>query len=668
MARGQLRERAEALRAQIRRNDYLYYVLDRPEISDAAYDRLYAELASLERAHPELVTSDSPTQRVAGVPLPSFPEVRHLAPMLSLESTTDLDELPRFAERTSRTAFVVEPKLDGLSVEVVYERGRLVRASTRGDGMRGEGVTENVKTIRSVPLRLDDSRRRVPELLAVRGEVVMHTRDFEALNARLVHEGKLPFANPRNAAAGSLRQLDPRVTARRRLDLVFYDVLAHRGGRLPSTDWELLGALGDWGLRTSAENRRVSGVDEVLEYHADMLRRREALPFEVDGVVIKLDELAARERLGATARHPRWALALKFAPRQALTRLEEIVVQVGRTGVLTPVAVLAPVAIGGVTVTRATLHNREELARKDLRVGDTVEVVRAGDVIPEIVARVPGARRRGRPFAMPDRCPACGAKTLRDGPFDRCPNGLACRAQLERTIEHFGSRDALDIRGLGAHAVGALVGTGRVRSVADVLALEEDDLVELERFATQSARNLARAIERAKYTELARFVYALGIPGVGLRTARVLERAFGTLDALMTARETALAAAVGPATAAEVAAFFRRAENRRVVEACVRHGLRLHGAPSVADGPLAGKSFVFTGTLASLPRHDAEERVRRLGGSAYASVSRSTDFVVAGADPGTKLDRARALGVRVLSEGDFLALVGQEHDARQSAP
>lgn len=668
MARDRLREKAEALRAAIRRHDYLYYVLDQPEISDAAYDRLYAELASLEQAHPELVMPDSPTQRMAGAPLPSFPEVRHLAPMLSLESTTDLEELKRFAERTSRTAFVVEPKLDGLSVEVVYERGRLVRASTRGDGTRGEGVTEDVKTIRSVPLRLDDGRRRVPELLAVRGEVVMHTRDFEALNARLVREGKPPFANPRNAAAGSLRQLDPRVTARRRLDLVFYDVLAHRGGRLPSTDWELVGALGDWGLRTSAENRRATGVDEVLEYHADMLRRREALPFEVDGVVIKLDELAARERLGATARHPRWALALKFAPRQAVTRLEEIVVQVGRTGVLTPVAVLAPVAIGGVTVMRATLHNREELARKDLRVGDTVEVVRAGDVIPEIVARVPGARRRGHPFAMPDRCPACGAKTLRDGPFDRCPNGLACRAQLERTIEHFGSRDALDIRGLGAHAVGALVGTGRVRSVADVLALEEDDLVELERFATQSARNLARAIERAKHTELARFVYALGIPGVGVRTARVLERAFGTLDGLMAARETELAAAVGPATAAEVAAFFHRGENRRVVEACVRHGLRLHGPPSIAGGPLAGKSFVFTGTLASLPRHDAEELVRRLGGSAHASVSRSTDFVVAGDDPGTKLERARALGVRVLSEGDFLALVGQEHDARQSAP
>ena len=668
MARDQLREKAEALRAQIRRHDYLYYALDRPAISDAAYDRLYAELTSLERTHPDLVTPDSPTQRVAGAPLPSFPEVRHLAPMLSLESTTDLDELTRFAERTSRTAFVVEPKLDGLSVEVVYERGRLVRASTRGDGTRGEGVTENVKTIRSVPLRLDDSRRRVPELLAVRGEVVMHTRDFEALNARLAREGKPPFANPRNAAAGSLRQLDPRITARRRLDLVFYDVLAHRGDRLPSTDWEQLGALAEWGLRTSAENRRASGVEEALAYHADMLRRRETLSYELDGVVIKLDELAAREHLGMTARHPRWALALKFAPRQAVTRLEDIVVQVGRTGVLTPVAVLTPVTVGGVTVTRATLHNREELARKDLRIGDTVEVVRAGDVIPEIVARVPDARRRGRPFAMPERCPACGARTLRDGPFDRCPNGLACGAQLERTIEHFGSRDALDIRGLGAHAVGALVGSGRVRSVADVLALEENDLVELERFATQSARNLARAIERAKHTELARFVYALGIPGVGVRTARALEAAFGTLDALMAASASELGAVIGPATAAEVAAFFRRAENRRVVEACLRHGLTLHAPASTAGGPLAGKSFVFTGTLASLPRHHAEELVRRLGGNAHASVSRATDFVVAGADPGAKLERARALGVRVLSEGDFLALVGQEHGARQSAP
>ncbi len=655
MSDERVRRRAEALRAEIRRHDRLYYVLDRPEISDAAYDRLFNELSQIERAHPELVTPDSPTQRVAGAPLPSLPPVAHVAPMLSLEATTDEADVRRFVARADGP-FVVEPKFDGLSVEVVYENGRLARAATRGDGATGEGVTENVKTIRALPLVLAG---RAPSLLAVRGEVILRTAAFRALNAALARAGRPTFANPRNAAAGSLRQLDPRVTAGRRLDVVFYDVLSSRGGRLPATHWQLLAALRGFGLPVSDENRRAATADEILAYRADLFARRDALACEVDGVVVKLDDLAARARLAETARHPRWALAVKFAPRTQVSRIRDIVVQVGRTGALTPVAVLDPVEIGGVTVGRATLHNREEVARKDLRVGDAVEVVRAGDVIPEVVARVPSpGARRGARFAMPARCPACGAPTVRDGPIDRCPNGLGCPAQLMRSIEHFGARDALDIRGLGERVVAALVGAGLVRDVADVLALDERALARLPRFGARSAANLARAIARAKRRELHRFIYALSIPGVGERTARDLAGAFGGLDALMAADEQALAAVVGPAAAAQVAAFFRRRENRRVIAACLRNGLALAAPAPARGGPLDGKTFVFTGALASMSRAEAEERVRRLGGRASSAVSAATDYVVVGADPGAKAARARALGVRTLSEAGFAALVG----------
>jgi DNA ligase (NAD+) len=648
----------------IREHDYRYYVLDRPAISDAEYDRLLAELVRLEAAYPDLVTPDSPTQRVAGTPVSAFPTVAHLAPMLSLESVTDSDAVRRFAQRMRAATggktvrYVVEPKFDGLSLEVVYENGVLERASTRGDGEQGEGVTENVKTIRSVPLRLHG--RAVPRLLAIRGEAIMRIADFEALNERLRRDKQPLFANPRNAAAGSIRQLDPRITAGRRLDILFYDILHLEGGSRPADDMSLLRALEGWGLHASPYARVCSSVDEVFRYQAEMSRRRATLPYEIDGIVMKVDDLTLRNRLRTTARHPRWALAYKFAAREAETTIEDIVVQVGRTGVLTPVAVLRPVDIGGVTVTRATLHNREEVARKDLRLGDRVRVIRAGDVIPEIVERVaaPGARRHG-PFATAAHCPACHTPLEREGRFDRCPNGLACPAQLRRTIEHFGSREALDIRGLGPHTVDALVAGGLVRSVADLFALTQADLLTVERFADASAANLLHAIDRAKRPPLWRFLNALGIPGVGAQTARELADHFGTLDRLQSADEAALAAVpgIGPAVARSVIAFFRQPFNRRVIEACQRHGVRVGRRVAGHRGPLAGKTVVFSGGLESMTREEAEERARASGAHTARTLSRATDLVVAGHKPGSKYTKARALGIRVIGEQQFQQLV-----------
>ena len=662
-AAADMRARIEAIRAAIRRHDHLYYVLDRPAISDAEYDRLFEELRRLEDAHPELVTPDSPTRRVAGQPSASFPQVRHVAPMLSLEAVTDEADVRRFLERMAkavppeRAGFVLEPKLDGLSIEVVYESGRLLRAATRGDGERGEGVTANVKTIRSVPLRLREGA--VPRRLAVRGEVVMPLARLAALNRALAGQGRPLFANARNAAAGSLRQLDPRVTAGRGLEVFFYDVLRAEGVPTPSTDWEQLAALRAFGLRTVPETRRAASLDDVVAYRRDMERRRASLPWEIDGIVVKPDDLRARSAQGATGRHPRWALAFKFAARAHETVVRDVVMQVGRTGVITPVAVLEPVDIGGVTVTRATLHNRSEMRRKDIRVGDTVGVVRAGDVIPEIVERMPRPRaRRGPPPGWAGRCPACGTNTVREGPRNRCPNGLACPAQLRRTIQHFASRDALDIRGLGAETVDRLVDVRLVRTVADLFTLREKDLLRLERFAARSARNLAGAIERSRRPELHRFLYALGIPEVGVRTARQLAEDLGTLDAVLAAGERRLARVpgVGPHAAHAIAWFLREDTTRRAVRECRRRGVEVLPSRRIGQGPLAGQTIVFTGGLESMTRREAEELARRLGARPTASVGRHTDWVVVGTEPGAKYRRAQALGVRTLTERQFVAL------------
>ncbi len=640
-----------ALAEEIRHHDHLYYVLDRPEISDAEYDRLFEELRRLEAAHPEWVEPDSPTQRVGGAPLPSLPSSRHVAPMLSLDSVTRDTDVRAFAKRVGER-LVAEPKLDGVSIEVVYQKGRFVRASPRGDGTTGEDVSANVRTIRAVPMRL---RGKAPDALAVRGEVLMTKDAFHALRT------EPPFANPRNAAAGSLRQLDPRVTASRRLNVLFYDVLACEGGPRFATHHAELDAMRAWGLPVSNDIRIVKSVDEALAYHDRMEARRDALPIEIDGVVLKADDVAARARLGSTSRHPRWAIAYKFAPREALTTVRDIVVQVGRTGVLTPVAVLDPVSLGGVTVGRATLHNADEIARKDVRVGDQVRVVRAGDVIPDIVERVPRpGEHRGPAFSMPARCPVCGARTRHEGAFDWCPAGLACPAQLVSAIVHFASRDALDIRGLGGETAERLVEHGVVKNVADVLALDERALLAIERFAQLSAHNLASAIEHAKHTTLDRFLSALGIPGVGRSTARELASRLGDLESIMHATEQELATdgGLGPVAAHSVATFLHERQNRAVIEACVRRGLaiaKIARAPS--SGPLAGKRIVFTGALETMTRADAEARARELGAETSSSVGPGTDLVVVGEKAGEKLDRARRYGIETIDERAFLELV-----------
>ncbi|MFQ5747507.1 MAG: NAD-dependent DNA ligase LigA [Gemmatimonadota bacterium] len=670
MNREQAGKRAEELRAEIRRHEHLYFVEDAPEISDAEFDRLFRELRDLEETFPDLRTPDSPTVRVGGEPLESFPTVEHAAPMLSLDSDQEEDALRRFVERVERglggedaPSWVLEPKLDGLSLELVYEGGILVRASTRGDGVRGEGVTENARTIAAIPLRLRDAGRPPPAVLAIRGEAILRIGAFEALNESLLAEGREPFANPRNAAAGSLRQLDPAVTAGRPLDFFAYDVLAS-AGLAATTQWDVLGALIDWGFRVNDLAARASSVQEILAYHADLAARRDELDFEIDGVVIKLDDLAAREVLGATSRHPRWAFAFKFPPRAERTRIERIAWSVGRTGVVTPVALLRPVEIGGVTVSRASLHNREELARKDVRVGDLVRIQRAGDVIPQVVERIEeSGRERGEAPAVPSTCPSCGSALEERGPFAACPNGLACPAQLAGRLQHFGSRGALDIEGLGEETARLLMEQGLVRRVPDLFELRAEDLTSLEGFAETSAANLVGAIAAAARVELPRFLIALGIPEVGGAGARDLARRFGTLEAVMAADEETLQEVdgVGPVMAAHIAGFFADPHNRQIVERLREHmeilPVPVESGAEAAKAPLAGKRFVFTGTLESMARPEAKEAVEALGARVTGAVSARTDYVVAGADARSKLEKARTLGVEVLDEEGFRALL-----------
>ncbi|MCK5484334.1 MAG: NAD-dependent DNA ligase LigA, partial [Gemmatimonadetes bacterium] len=625
--------RIEELREHLRRHDHMYYVLDSPELSDAEYDALFRELQDLEDIFPDLRAPDSPTQRVGGEPLSSFPSVQHEAPMLSLDSDQTEEALRRFTDRVergldnpSRVAWVVEPKLDGLSIELVYEHGLLARASTRGDGLRGEGITENARTIRSIPLRLRDDVRPVPELLAVRGEVIIRVDAFDDLNERLISEERPPFANPRNAAAGSLRQLDPRITASRPLEAYAYDVLVSPGLDV-ATQWETLQALRDWGFLVNEHSERAAAVEDILAYHARVDAEREELPFEIDGVVIKLDDLAAREELGFTSRHPRWAFAFKFPPRVEQTRIERILASVGRTGVVTPVAVMEPVNIGGVTVTRASLHNREELARKDVRPGDLVNVQRAGDVIPQVIGRVEETdRERGPVFRMPGVCPSCDTELVERGPFTVCPNSFGCRAQLKGRIQYFGSRGALDIEGLGEETARLLVDEDLVERLPDLLDLTVEQLVELEGFAELSAGNLVAAIEAASNPELHRFLAALGIPEVGGAVSRSLARHFGTLEAIMAADEDLLTDVdgVGPIMAARIARFFAEPHNAGNI-ARLTERMHVQAAETApVGGALEGKTFVFTGAMEGMSRGEAKKKAEALGAKVTGSVSKKT--------------------------------------------
>ncbi|MCX7692315.1 NAD-dependent DNA ligase LigA [Tepidimonas taiwanensis] len=675
------RQRLEALRAALHHHAWRYYVLDDPEIPDAEYDRMFAELQAIEARHPEWVTPDSPTQRVGGRVLDGFVPVRHAVPMLSIRTETDTEPAAALAfdARMRRELglgpddppidYVAEPKFDGLAIGLLYEHGVLVRAATRGDGETGEDVTQNIRTIGQIPLRLQGDGSRIPRL-EVRGEVYMRRDDFEALNARQRERGEKTFVNPRNAAAGAVRQLDPAVAASRPLSFFAYGLgevtPPEAGGPNFDTHWQVLQALRAWGFPVSDLARRCAGGEALAAYHRAIGAQRDRLPFDIDGVVYKVDRLDWQRRLGFVTREPRWAIAHKYPAQEQLTRVLAIDVQVGRTGKLTPVAKLEPVFVGGVTVTNATLHNADEVRRKDVRVGDTVIVRRAGDVIPEVVAVAPPLPEpRGEPFEMPATCPACGSAVVREeGEVDhRCTGGLYCPAQRKQAILHFAQRRAMDIEGLGEKLVDQLVDTGLVRTVADLYRLGLTALVGLERMAEKSAANVLAAIERSKSTTLARFLFALGIRHVGESTARDLARHFGRLDAIMDASVEALQAVpdVGPVVARSVRTFFEQPHNREVVEqlrACGVHWPEHDGATDDAAAlPLAGKTFVLTGTLPTLSREEAKARIEAAGGKVSGSVSRKTDWVVAGDAPGSKLDKARELGVAVIDEAGLLALL-----------
>lgn len=672
-----IHRRVEQLRREIEFHNRRYHQLDDPLIADAEYDRLVRELIELEDAHPELRRDDSPTQRVGAPPVQAFAEVLHPAPMLSLENAFSEADLYEFGKRVSQKLghddliWVVEPKLDGLAVSLTYEQGLLVRAATRGDGQTGEDITANIRTIRAIPLRLTGAGW--PERFEARGEVFMPKSGFRELNARALAAGEKTFANPRNAAAGSLRQLDPKITATRPLSFFCYGYGLYPEDRLPETHSELLARLGDWGIPVNPELHTVRGIAGCLAYYADLLARRQALAYEIDGVVYKIDRLADRETLGHVARAPRWAVAHKFPAEEATTRVDAIDVQVGRTGALTPVARLEPVAVGGVTVTNATLHNADEVRRKDIRIGDTVIVRRAGDVIPEVVRSLPELRPDAAPvFVMPTRCPVCASEveTVEGEAIARCSGGLYCPAQHKEAIKHFASRKAIDIDGLGDKLVDQLLDKSLISTVVDLYHLKLEPLAALDRLGEKSARNLLDALDQSRLTTLPRFLYALGIREVGEVTARTLAEYFRELEALMAADEETLQTVpdIGPTVARHVFTFFRQPRNREVIQGLRDAGVRwdpLPERPPEAARPLAGKTFVITGTLPGLTREEAKARVLALGGKAAGSVSRKTDYVVAGADPGSKLAKARELGIPVLDEAGFLQLCAHPVDPDQ---
>ncbi len=668
-------ERVKKLREEIEYHNYRYYVLDAPVISDAEYDALMRELKELEEKYPELVTPDSPTQRVGFPPAKEFRQVEHAEPMLSLDDAFTEEEVLEFDKRVKRflglpenvvIEYTVEPKMDGLAVELVYEDGVFTVGSTRGDGYVGEDVTNNLKTIKSIPLRLlRQEGLPIPRRLDARGEVFMEKAKFEKLNEERLARGETPFANPRNAAAGSLRQLDPNVTASRPLDIFFYGVGRVEGYTF-KTQWEILTTLPKWGLKTNPLCRLVKGIRDAITYHHEIEKRREELPYEVDGIVIKVNDLSLWEKLGTKARSPRYALAYKFEPTQVTTQVLDIIVQVGRTGAVTPVAVLKPVKVGGVIVSRATLHNEDEIRRKDIRIGDWVLVQRAGDVIPEVVMVIK-ERRTGkeRPFEMPKTCPVCGSKLVRK-PGEavwRCPN-KNCYAQLVRHLQHFASRNAMDIEGLGAKVARALVDAGLVRDVADLYYLKVEDLLQLPGFALKKAQNLYNAIQNSKKTTLPRFLYALGIRHVGEVVAQILAEHFKSLERLRQASLAELMAipGIGPEVARSIVDFFRNERNQKTLEKLLAAGITFEdkGEEAPEERPLKGLTFVFTGALKSMTRDQAKKRVQALGGRVASDVSRNVDIVVVGEKPGSKYQRAQKLGLKIINEDEFLKMIGEK--------
>ena len=663
-----VRQEAARLREEIVLHNHRYYVLDDPIIGDAEYDRLFRRLSDLEAAHPDLADPTSPTQKVGAPPLIEFGQVRHSLPMLSLGNVSSPQEMQEFHERALRflemagpVEYVAEPKIDGVAVELVYEHGTLTVGSTRGDGVTGEDVTANLKTVRSIPLTLLSAGTDAPPTrLEVRGEVFFPKAAFRELNARRARAEEPPFANPRNATAGSLKQLDSSITATRPLDFFCYGV-GRIEGPLPATYWDLRRALTDWGLKPVPHARVCPDVADVVAAVADLERRRDGLPFEIDGAVVKVNRLDLQARLGQVSRSPRWAAAYKFAAMQATTRIRDIVPHVGRTGTLTPVAQLDPVPIGGVTVQNASLHNMDEIARKDVRIGDTVIVERAGDVIPYVVKSIPDTRTGAeRLFEMPAACPVCGAVVSREEgeAAYRC-TGLACSAKLKESLRFFAHRGSMDIDGLGGKVIDQLVEHGLVHDPGDLYALTKEQLAALDRLADKSAQNLVDALERSKTTTLPRFLSSLGIRLVGEATARQIAEVFGDLERIMAADEEGLQEVpdIGPEVARSLAGFFAQEQNRAVIAKLLRAGVRVPAVEVKPAGELTGKTFVLTGTLDSLTRSEAKQRLQVLGAKVTASVSKKTDYVVAGSDPGSKRDKAEKLGVPILDEAAFLKLI-----------
>jgi len=667
-----VRKKLESLRQQIRHHNYRYHVLDDPEVPDAEFDRLLRELEAIEKNHPDLISADSPTQRVGAQPIKAFGTVLHKIPMLSLENAFSEEELGDFHRRildrlgvdeATPISYAAEPKLDGAAVSLLYENGQLVRGATRGDGSRGEDITHNVRTIASVPLSVP--RKDFPKTLEVRGEVFMPRAGFEKYNELARERGEKTFVNPRNAAAGSLRQLDPRLTAARPLDIYVYSVGQVDGGKLPDRHSGILACLEDWGFKVCPERKVVEGIDGCLKYYRAIGKRRERLSYDIDGVVYKVDRLDFQRKLGFVSRAPRWAIAHKFPAQEQLTTVRDIQFQVGRTGAVTPVARLEPVFVGGVTVSNATLHNMDELHRKDVRVGDTVIVRRAGDVIPEVVRILPEKRpAKTRPVKAPSKCPICASAVVREEgeAVARCTGGLFCSAQRAESLKHFVSRRAMDIEGLGAKLIEQLVAIGRVKTPADLYRLSLEELVNLERMGQKSAQNLLNSIENSKETTLSRFLYSLGIRDVGEATAGALANHYGRLEALMEADEEGLQAVndVGPVVASKVRAFFDEKHNRDVIRELLKAGItwpESKPAQGATDGPVAGKIFVLTGTLSGMTRDQAKDRIQAAGGTVTGSVSQNTDYVVFGDKAGSKLTKAQKLGVVTIDESQLEKLL-----------
>jgi DNA ligase (NAD+) len=661
-----IKKKVEKLRDEIEYHNYRYYVLDRPEISDAQYDRLLRELEKIEEQYPELRSPNSPTQRVGASPLEEFEIVRHTIPMLSLANAFDESEARDFDKRVKKflgtsadIEYVAEPKFDGLAIELVYERGLFVVGSTRGDGVNGENITQNLRTIKTIPLRLIQKEISSPERLEVRGEVIMQLRKFMELNRKREEKEEPLFANPRNAAAGSVRQLDPKITAERPLEIYFYGLGEVRGWTF-KTQWEVLQTLPKWGLRTNPHVRKCKNIEEVLDYYHEMNEKRETLPYEIDGTVIKVNGFDLQARLGEIARSPRWALAFKFEPKQETTKILNIRVQVGRTGALTPVAVMEPVKVGGVEVSRATLHNQDEIDRLDARIGDTVVIQRAGDVIPEVV-QVITSKRTGseKKFKMPSKCPVCGAEVIKEEAIHRCI-GLDCSAQLKGRIKHFASKRAMDIEGLGVKLIDQLVDKGLVKDVADIYYIKKEELIALERMADKSGQNIIDAIEESKTKPLSRFLYALGIRHVGETTAEDLSLRFPRLDDLFHLSEEDLmeVEGIGPEVASSVYQFFRDKKNKESIERLKKAGVKVIEPKVKEKGKFAGKTFVFTGALKSFGRDEVRNLVESLGGMTTSSVSKKVDFVVVGEDPGSKFDKAKELGIKTLTEEEFKKMIG----------